>query len=37
MGQRSERRVADWNFDRGVEGFVDALHFVGHGAAEQRA
>jgi FkbM family methyltransferase len=28
MGEKSATVVADWNFDKGVEGFVAALHFV---------
>ncbi len=32
MGEESARRVADWNFDQGVEGFFSALRFVGREA-----
>jgi glycosyltransferase involved in cell wall biosynthesis len=28
MGERSAAMVADWNFDKGVEGFLEALRFI---------
>jgi len=30
MGEKSAAMVVDWNFDKGVEGFVAALQFVGN-------